>query len=222
MQRWAKRSQAAFLFLAFLQLAAAQQATGTVRFRFAFGALTGSGENQKLTRIAEDMQLRTGDKIKLMVEMQQPGFFYVIHRGPAEEIDLLFPADLKQNLQVMRKYYVPDGAPWVEFDRNTGNETFYVLASEQRLGTLESLLQRYLSSPAAGKAGAASDIVAEIRRLRTQNRNATAPAERPVMIGGNVRSLDRTPSAPLPDVSTLAVEITAKDFYARTFTIDHR
>ena len=154
--------------------------------------------------------------------MRQPGFVYVIHRGPTEEIDLLFPADLKQTLQVMRKYYVPEGTTWLEFDRNLGNETFYVLASEQRLGGLESLLTRYLSGETAAKPGAASEIVAEIRRLRTQNRNATAPAERPVMISGNVRSLDKTPRAIQTDVSTLAVEITAKNLYARTFTIDHR
>ena len=222
MKRWAMRSIASLLLLALIPNAGARQGAGAIRFRFAFGALTGSGPNQKLTRITQDTQLKTGDKIKLMVEMEQAGFVYVIYRSPADEIELLFPSDLKQNTQTARKYYIPDGTAWLELDKNLGNETFYVLGAVQRLGSLESLLRRYTSAPAAGKAAITKEILSEIRRLRTQNRNATAPAERPVMIGGNVRSLDKIPGRGLPEVSTVAVEITANNFYARTFTIDHR
>jgi hypothetical protein len=64
--------------------------------------------------------------------------------------------------------------------------------------------------------------VAEIRRLRSAHRAAGAPLERPVIIGGNVRGLDTAPGRSLPDVSTLAVAITANGFYARTFTITHQ
>jgi len=218
---WVVRSTAAFLLLALSSSVATPQGAGPIRFRFAFGALTGSGQIQKLTRIDQDTELRTGDKIKLMVEMQQPGRVYVIYRGPEDEIELLFPADMKQDLQTARRYFIPDGTDWLEFDEQPGTETFYVLASVRRLTALESLIGRYTGAPAAGKTAIAAEIVAEIRRLRTQSRTAP-PAERPVMIGGNVRSLDRTPGRGLPDVSSIAVEITANDFYARTFTIAHR
>lgn len=215
------------LFLGLMLLAVAQpcfsqQPAGTVHFRFAFGALTGSGDARKLVRIAEDTQLKTGDKLKLMVEAEQPNFVYVLHRSPQNEIDVLFPSDLKQSVQVGRKYYMPAGTTWFELDNKAGNETFYLLGSTKRLTELETLLDRYVKAPASGKAAITNDIVAEIRQLRTQNLETTAPAERPVMIGGNVRSLDTTPSSALPDVGSVAVEITAKDFYARTFTIDHR
>jgi len=206
--------------IAVVQPVIGQQAAGNIRFRFAFGALTGTGTNRSLVRITEDAKLKTGDRIKLMAQLEQPGFLYVIHRGPDNEITLLLPADLKQSTPVGKPYYMPNGASWFELDKNPGDETVYLLASTQRLENLESLLQRYSAAPAAGKASAATDIVSEIRKLRTQNREAAAQAERPVMIGGNVRSLD-TPGA-LPDISTIAVEITAKDFFARTFTIDHR
>ena len=192
--------------------AAAQQRGAAVRLRFAFGALTGTGAAQKLTSITEDTALRTGDRIKMMVEMQQAGFAYVIHRDPKDQIEVLFPADLKQSPQVSRKYYIP-AADWLEFDAITGSETFYLLASPQRLTTLESLLERHAGT---------TEIVAEIRRLRTQNSNAVVQADRPVVIGGNVRSIDQARGANLPDVSTIATEINANGFYARTFTIDHR
>ena len=210
------------LFLSFLSpVSSMPQGAASLRFRFAFGALTGSGPNQRLTRISQDTTLRTGDKIRLMVEMQQAGFVYLIHRGPANSIDLLFPQDLKQTLQVGRKYYVPDGTDWLEFDDTRGAESFYVLGSVQRLRSLESMLGRYQSATAAAKTGIAAEIVAEIRKLRAQNA-ATAEADRPVIIGGNVRGVDEIPVRGAPDVASLAVDVSVNGFYGRTFTIEHR
>ena len=212
MHNWIRRPLIVFVLLASMNVGAQQRGVG-VRLRFAFGALTGSGSNQKLTPITQDTALRTGDRIKMMVEMQQPGFAYVIYRSPKDEIELLFPPDVKQNLQTARKYYIPGGTDWLQFDESPGSETFYVLASAERLMTLESLLGRH-----AGTA----EIVAEVRRLRAQNSNAIVQADRPVIIGGNVRSIDKAAGRNLPDVSTIATDITANTFYARTFTIDHR
>ena len=48
--------------------AAAQQRGPGVRFRFAFGALTGTGANEKLLSITQDTALRTGDRFKMMRE----------------------------------------------------------------------------------------------------------------------------------------------------------
>ena len=219
MKRVVPPSTAVLLFLISTAAAGAPQDAGAVRFRFAFGALTGSGENQKLTAITQDTSLKAGDRIKMMVEVEQPGFVYVLHRGPDDEIDLLFPPDLQRRPQTAQRYYIPDGARWFELDEHPGNETFYVLGSVEPLSALETMLGRYALAPAPDKRAISGDIVVEIRRLRAAHRNAVAPAERPVIIGGNVRALDKTPGRTLPDVSTLAVEVAADDFYARTFTI---
>jgi hypothetical protein len=208
-------------FIAVVQILFGQQGTGSIRFRFAFGALTGSN-NRNLVPITEDAYLKTGDRIKLMAQMEQPGFIYVIHRSPDGELDILLPADLKQNVQLAKPYSMPEGASWFELDRNPGDETFYVLASTQRLSSLESLLQRYSTAAPAAKPLIAADVVTEIRRLRTQNRDGAAQAERPVMIGGNVRGLETANGPGAPDLNSIAVEFTAKDFFARTFTINHR
>jgi hypothetical protein len=201
--------------------AAFAQAPGTVHFRFAFGAIPG-GAPPALTAITQDTTLKTGDRIKLMVELQQPGFVYLIHRGPKAEIALLFPPALAAPVPVGRKHYVPEGPAWLTLDEVTGDETFYLLGSPTRLGSLETLLTRYAAEPDSGKPAVSTEIVAEIRRLRAEHRNVATPAERPVIIGGNVRSLDPASGKSLPDVSTVAVEITAGPFYARTFTVTHR
>ncbi len=212
------------LLLVLIAAAAAQtqQTTGAVKFRFAFGALTGSGENEKLTAVTQDISLKTGDRIKLMVEMEQPCFVYLLHRGPNGEVDQLFPSDFTQNVQVARKYYIPDGTRWFALDEHPGSETFYLLGSTERLTDLETMLGRYTLAPASDRPAISTDIVAEIRRLRAAHRNVVADAERPVIIGGNVRSLDKTPGRTLPDVSTIAVEVAAGGFYAKTFTITHQ
>ena len=195
----------------------------TVRFRFAFGALTGGGAAQKLTSITQDSSLKTGDRIKLMVEIMQPCFVYLLHRGPNGEIDVLFPVDIKPGAQAAGKHYVPGGSGWLKLDNQAGDETFYLLGSAERLSGLEAMLGRYAAATAADKASLALEIVAEVRRLRAAHRNAVAVAEKPVIIGGNVRSLGNAPAtAALPDVSTLAVEVTAGDYYAKTFTIAHQ
>jgi uncharacterized protein DUF4384 len=157
----------AILLITLVQPLHGQQAAGTVRFRFAFGALTGAGNNQSLVRITEDTHLKTGDKIKLIAEMEQTGFIYLIHRSPDGEIELLLPADLKQNVQIGRSYAIPEGASWFELDKNPGDETFYLMASTQRLSNLESLLQRYSGAPAAARPAIGTEIVSEIRKLRT-------------------------------------------------------
>ena len=220
-RRLISASIAALLVLAAIPATDAVPA-GLVRFRFAFGALTGAGAKPTLTAITQDTTLKTGDRIKMLVEMQQPGFVYVIHHGPKDEVNLLFPPDLNQSIPIGRTHYIPAGAIWLTLDDATGNETFYVLGSVERLGGLEALLARYNAPPPSGKAAIATSIVAEIRRLRTQHRNVTAPAERPVIIGGNVRSLDQVTGRELPDVGTIAVDVTAGDFYARTFTVTHQ
>lgn len=212
------------LILAFALLlpAADAQTPNTIRFRWAFGALEGPRDNPRLISIRQDTSLRTGDRIKFMVELQQPSFVYLLHHDPRNEISLLFPANLRQTVRTGQRQYVPAGDDWLQFDETPGRETFYLLASVQRLTSIESIINRYNNSAPAGRTAISSEIVAEIRRLRDQNRNFSAQAERPVSIGGNVRGIDEAPAGRLPDVATIALEIAAGQFYARTFTVEHR
>jgi hypothetical protein len=55
--------------------------------------------------------------------------------------------------------------------------------------------------------------VSEIREVKKRYRQFATLAERPVPIAGNLRG---------PDIGDLAVEITAQNFYSKTFTIEHR
>jgi len=203
----------------------AQQGTQAenVAFRWSFGALV--GKDKKFVPISRDTALSTGDEIKMMVELQQECYVYVIYHSSKGEISLLFPEDVRQfsgDYKTGKNYYIPSGRRWFELDKNIGRETFYLLASGQRLLDLEALVGNYVSADKSKKSALADQILAEIRTVKRKFRTFTTLAERPVTIGGNIRGVEKAENARRPDVSTIATEISASNFYSKTFTIDHQ
>jgi hypothetical protein len=205
--------------------ATAAQEEGGIAFRWAFGALVGKDADHKLEPITADRALKTGDRLKMMVELQKECYVYVIYYGPQDQVKLLFPYTLSQlstDYQVRKRYYIPQGAAWLELDQNVGTEAFHVLASAQRLEGLEAVLSQYDTAETESKPGVAKQVLAAIKDLKKQNRQLATTAERPINIGGNVRGLDRPQGGDGPDVAGLAQDITAGGFYNRTITIEHQ
>jgi Domain of unknown function (DUF4384) len=183
-----------------------------VSFVWAFEALVAAGNVTKQVPIKEDMQLKTGDLLKMFVELRKPCFVYVIHHGARGEIQRLFPYDLQQfttDYQTAKIYEIPPNDGWFRINEQTGLETFYLVASAQRLTDLEQLLATYAAAQPAEQPQAATNILAELRNLLKQHRASVKPG-RPVPIAGNMRK------------GIEGVEITAPQFYIETFTIEHR
>jgi hypothetical protein len=194
-----------------------------VKIHWAFGALTGPGSNRELLRIEKDTTLKTGDQFKMMVELKSMCFVYLIYHGSSGEIQLLFPNTLKQfntNYHIAQKYYIPQRDLWFALDEHNGRETFYLLISKTRLSKLEDLLQKYQSSGLAKKSEVVLEIIDQVKQIRKQHLSLSAKAERPLSIGGSVRGVQKQ-STSLHDIAALSVEISATDFYGRTFTIEH-
>jgi len=194
-----------------------------VAFSWGFGALV--GKEKKFVPITRDTALKTGDEIKMVVELKKECYVYLIHNSSKGEIALLFPEDVRQfsgDYKVGKNYYVPKGRGWFELDKNAGKETFYLLASSERLLELEALIGNYNSAKKDDKASVADQVLTEIRSVKRKFRTFTTLAERPVTIGGNIRGVDKAEQAKRPDVTTIATEIKANNFYSKTFTIDHQ
>jgi hypothetical protein len=204
---------------------AGEEEKGSVSFRWAFGAVMGSGNDRRFEPITHDTALNSGDQLKMLVELQKECFVYVIHRNPEDRVALLFPYSIKEgdaNYQTATRYYIPQGDAWFELDRNVGRETFYLLASDKKLCPLEELISRYETAEPVQKPVLARLIFGEIQNLRKQHRQLASSAERPVIIGGRIRGIEKQLGETLPDIATIADEISGVDFYARTFTIEHR
>jgi hypothetical protein len=182
-----------------------------VSFVWAFEARVAAGNVTKQVPIKEDTKLKTGDQLKMFVELRKPCFVYVIHHGAQGEIQRLFPYDIQQfttDYQTSKTYEIPPNDGWFRINEQAGLETFYLVASAQRLTDLEQLLAAYAAAQPAEQPLAATHILTELRNLLKQHRSSVKPG-RPVPIAGNMRK------------GIEGVEITAPQFYIETFTIEH-
>lgn len=218
-----KRAAIIALLFCLAGVAVAQENPENIAFKWGFGAITGPAK--KFVSITRDTVLKSGDDIKMIVELTKDCYVYVLHAGPTGEMDLLFPYSVKQfaeDYTTAKNYYIPKGRDWMQFDKTQGKETFYLLASSERLLSLEALLSTYQTSDKAKKPSIAANIQNEIRDLRKKFRTYTTLAEKPVTIGGNIRGVGEAEVAKRPDVSTITTAISASNFYAKTITIDHK
>jgi uncharacterized protein DUF4384 len=182
-----------------------------VSFVWAFEALVAEGKITKQVSVKEDITLKTGDQLKMFVELRKPCFVYVIHHGARGEIQRLFPYDIQQftaDYRTSKIYEIPPDDAWFRINEQAGRETFYLLASEQRLTDLEQLLTTYAAAQPPEQPLAATNILVELRNLLKQHRSSVKPG-RPVPIAGNMRK------------GIEGIEITAPQFYIETFTIEH-
>lgn len=196
-----------------------------VQFRWAFAALVSQDGKTSLQPVTQDIALKTGDQMKMMVEIQKKCFVYLFHYNPQEGMKLLFPYSLQQfsmDYEPNRKYYIPKGDSWFRLDNNSGQEVFYLLASFRRLEGLEDAYLKHEAAEASNKAATAKVVQEQIRTLRRENRELALPAERPVPIGGALRGIDKNQNAAGLDIAPLADEILSTSFMARTFTIEHK
>ncbi len=188
------------------------QDADNVNFLWAFEALVAEGNVTKQVPIREDMTLKTGDQLKMFVELRKLCFVYVIHHGAQGEVQLLFPYNTQQftvDYQPAKLYEIPPADGWFRLNEQAGRETFYLVASAQRLLDLEKLLDTYAAAPPAEQPQVATNVLTELRNLIKQHRSSVPPG-RPVPIAGNMRR------------GVEGLEITASNFYSKTFTIEHR
>ena len=204
---------------------AEQNKQDLVCFRWAFGAMIGSDDDRRLVAIIRDTMLKTGDQLKMLVELQKKCFVYLIYHTGHDELHMLFPYGIKQfssDYELFKKYYIPQGDMWFELDEDVGQETFYLLASAKRLFGLEALLNEHASAGTIKKREVAKQILAEISKEKRRHKKFATPAERPVTIGGSVRGMIKDKKTHAPDIDPIAAEVNARNFYSRTFTIEHQ
>jgi len=205
-------------------ISVAQAQESQLKIYWAFGALIGDQNQQQLVSIERKAVLRTGDRIKILFEPQTECFIYLFYYSSQEELAMLFPPD-PSDARIMPgiKYSIPAKNQWFKLDDATGIEKFYLIASVRRLEELEALYQKHSAVTQADDIQASTRaILAEIKQLQRKHRKLTAAAERPVRLGGNFRGVQQDEQPAQPDISQIAVEISAANFFSRTFTIDHQ
>jgi hypothetical protein len=182
----------------------------TLELRWALGAWESDADQP--SAVTRDQQLDTGTKLKFLVEPLSPGSVYLILLDSSNEIHVLYH---EPDTELAGPAYVPPGKHRFELDDHAGRETFFLLASVEPLAELDALLAQYAQAEADDRSRLGEAVVAEIRRLHKAHRKFARPVEKPVMIGGQMRSSSGS------TIDELAVEISAEQFYGKTITIDH-
>jgi Domain of unknown function (DUF4384) len=196
-----------------------------IGLRWGFSAIVGEGSEARIEPVGPDTVLKTGDQLKMLVELQKKCFVYVVYHNAQDEVSVLFPYSMQQfatDYEVGKKYYIPQGDAWFELDGHTGRETFYLLASVERLTELEHLFNWYSTADSAKKPDITRQILAEIRNIKTEHQDLAAAAERPVPIGGSVRGIERAQGANRASIDSTSEEISSTDFYVKTISLEHR
>ncbi len=138
-------------------------------------------------------------------------------------LQLLFPERFEvftEPSYTQNQFFIPEGENWFALDNAKGVERFYLLASRERLSSLESLTLAYQKVSGEGKSstnaiGAARQAVLdEITQLRTKHSQLTMAAEKPVTIAGGTRGINAS-------VAKAATRIEADEFYTKTFRLEH-
>lgn len=206
---------------------AQQEIEKNIGFRWAFGAMVGANEKKKIVSVTQYTTLQTGDKLKMMVEFKRRCFVYLFFNSNDEKLSMLFPEKSHQDFKGYKlgeKYFLPSGNKWFTLDKKVGLEKIYLLASTERLVNLEELFDQYEIAKRDEKQEFANRVLTEIRKIKKQHKKFTSSAERPVPIGGNVRgdlNLNKE-FVRFLSIDSIAYEVSAADFYSRTFTIDHK
>ncbi len=192
------------------------------KFRWAFGAIHGSAP--KVESLKGTSVLSSGDKLKVMVELRRKCFVYLIHHNSQGELNMIFPYDFKQftsDYQVGRRYYAPKGEAWFQLDNRTGTETFYLMASDQRLLDVEYLYAKYTAAEPAKRPEMALHLVSEINGLKEQYR-ASENHEILAREDSVERGFERASGADPTDIAGLARDMWFDNLYSETVVVEHR
>ncbi len=157
----------------------------------------------------------------MFLELRERSFAYILLNQPNGEIRLLFPYTVEEfdsGQEVRKGYFIPQGQAWFELDEEVGVERIHLIVSKERLHPLETLIQKAQLLGYEGTKEVTQSILSEIESLERTHRGLKTSAERPMSIIGRTRSTDKGER----DLLSVVAEVSAKGFFSRTFTIDHR
>ena len=79
-------------------------------------------------RVRPDYSFRSGDRFRFEITANQDGWLYVMHAAPGGDWQQLWPTQPDINkVRAEQSYEVPQGPGIFIFDKDTGNEFFYVV-----------------------------------------------------------------------------------------------
>lgn len=196
------------------------------RILWAFGALRASSSHRRAVPVTTGMVLHSGDQLKMMIRTMDKCFVYLIYKDSQANLTMLFPYSPQQfdsDYRVARNYYVPEGEAWFQLDKMTGRETFYLIASDQRLMDIEYTYGKYVSCKGKkDKRDMAAQMLSELDSITQKHFASSGQDSLPADRKSLARGFERAAGADPTDITGLARQISFNNIYSRTFVIDHK
>jgi hypothetical protein len=106
-------------------------------------ALLKVGDDDQLIEVLPETTFRSGDRVKISVMANQPGYIYIIEQGSSGSWKPLFPAQgalpESNRVEAGRIYQMPAGKSFV-FNQQTGQERLFILLNRQIVSDLDGLI----------------------------------------------------------------------------------
>jgi hypothetical protein len=114
---------------------------------FHYGVI-GEQPDNALYAVDNDAEMRSGQTFKLNFQFTTGNWFYVTYLSSTGEYALLYGSSKGAYPDKELSF---DTLGWFALDQNKGDETFTLIASEERLEDLEALFENYGKASAASK-----------------------------------------------------------------------
>ena len=106
-------------------------------------SLLHSSDGSAYSEVDPETVFRSGDKLKVTAQSNDPAHLYVIAHGSSGNWEVLFPSSKvgggDNKVAAMQSYEIPPGGNWT-FDENPGEEKLFVVLSRKPVENLESLI----------------------------------------------------------------------------------
>ncbi|HEY9593527.1 MAG TPA: DUF4384 domain-containing protein [Spirochaetia bacterium] len=207
-----KRGVAVIVMLLVAAACAVGQGTG-VSFTWAFVKQGPDGRPVPVD-FSEKVAVAKGDLFKIFLRPSAGTFVYLFLQDAQGELTVLYPESwdvLDGGAYAKTRTFIPPGDDWFTLDAARGTEHVHLLASSTRLAALEAKVTAWRKSPGPAARQAVLDEIARVRKAHSQ---VAMGAEKPVTIAGGTRAIGN-------EMEKEAVRIDAKEFYTRTFRLEH-
>jgi hypothetical protein len=192
-------------------------------FQYAFVAKDGDNAVRLLDTSGTHTQIDPDSRVRILLKPVKNAYCYFFLHDAEGDVTVLFPepydALFDGDAYFDTLYRIPGPASWLVPNGKNGTESFFLLVSQVRLSSLESLVEIYLRVPASAidkKKKAALDILDEITMTRRVHSSFGEKAVSPVVIAGDYRGDDATGNPPAH-----MIEVRAAEFYAKTIRLVH-
>ncbi len=90
----------------------------------------------KVSKTSISREFRSGERVRLQIKPNRPGYLYVLNIGSTGTSQVLFPLGGEENTVVANETYSVPGRGFMRFDDNPGVETLLVMLSTRPLSSL--------------------------------------------------------------------------------------